>query len=426
MNTSLRAGGTRAALLPITSVATLISAHIELRALGASRFGILTLLLTITLLLPFADLGIGAAVTTAMATHARREREELLAASLRVLFAVAVAAIFVAAVLSLFDVWRRLLGLEAGEVPALNRDMLVVVTLFSVGLPLGVGARVLLGLDRFSTSIVVQALIPFLTLAIVYWFRNSHDVTPFLIAPFVGQIAASLITFGIALRLLRFPASALVARLIRSNRRPSGEIRKTAVPMMLITLGLPVALQTDRLVLSHVSTRSSLSQYAVVSMLYVPSWSIISSAGMTLWPRFARLRARGNLDERLSYDRAFRTFAGVGAVSGIGFVLLGPLITRVWAGQFGGSIFLWCAFAALLLVQAAHLPGGMYLTDPVGLRFQAMCVLAMCGVNLPLSVALAQPLGAVGPVVASTVTILCFQLTTARWLILRAGRAEVM
>jgi hypothetical protein len=82
------------------------------------------------------------------------------------------------------------------------------------------------------------------------------------------------------------------------------------------------------------------------------------------------------------------------------------------------------AFGGLLFVQAAHLPGAMFLTRPEGLRFQAWCVVGMCLVNVPLSIGLAGALGASGPVIASMVTVLVFQLLTARRLIL-VGKARL-
>src|SRR5207244_3949096 len=106
-NSMIRSGLARAVVLPITSVAALYTARIELGALGTSGFGILTLLLTITLLLPFADLGIGAAVTNAVAAHPARDRQhEVVAASLRLLLVAGVGVVAIAAGLTACNVWH--------------------------------------------------------------------------------------------------------------------------------------------------------------------------------------------------------------------------------------------------------------------------------------------------------------------------------
>ena len=424
-DTSIRAGLTRALLLPLTSLAALFVAHIEITALGASAFGVLTLLLAVTLLLPFADLGVGAAVTNAVAaSEGSRERERLIAASLRLLALVSVVVVALGAVLSATSLWNGITGVTGHEVPSLDRDMLLVMVLFGLGLPLGLGGRILLGLDRYPLFLLVQGSIPFVTLAIVYWFQGSRVMTPFLLAPFIAQDLASLVALAAGLYHLRLRTPRLWALVRASGAHAHREIRRTALPMMLITIGLPVALQTDRLVLSHVATRSDLSRYAIVSMLYVPAWSIISSAGMSLWPRFAGMRSHSEPERALEYRRVFRIFLLFGGAGGLALVALGPIVTKQWAGSSGGSLTLWCTFGFLLLVQATHLPGAMFLTQPAGLRFQAYCVTAMCAVNVPLSVGLAKAWGAAGPVMASAVTILGFQLLTARRRILRPSPGE--
>lgn len=418
--TSVRAGITRALLLPVTSAAALCSAHIELGALGRSGFGVLTLLLAITLLLPFADLGIGAAVTNSVAGRlGSAQHERIIVASLRLLTLAACTLVMVAAVLSATGLWHGIMGVASREVPSLDRDMLLVVALFGLGLPVALGGRILLGLDRYPLFLAIQATVPVMTLGIVYWFRDSRVMTPFLLAPFIAQLLASLGALGIAVRHLRLQPGHLWAPSGGPRSAAHREIRKSAIPMMLITIGLPLALQTDRLVLSHASTRSALSQYAIVAMLYVPAWSVVSSAGMSLWPKFAGMSSDSGTTQVLAYRRAFRVFVLTGGVGAIALVAFGPLVTKEWAGSSGGGLALWGGFALLLLVQASHLPGGMFLTQPAGLRFQALCVTAMCIVNVPLSVALAKAVGSAGPVLASAVTILGLQLITARRRILR-------
>jgi len=420
-SSSARAGIARALVLPVSSVAAISTAHIELGALGSTGFGLLTLMLTLTLLLPFADLGIGAAVTNAVAgTEAAARAQQIVATSLRLLVVAGGAVGALAAVLSVAGSWNGITGVSHVEAPSLGRDMLLVMALFGLGLPLSLGGRILLGLNRYAFFVVAQGLVPLATLGIVYTYRESTAMTPFLLAPFLAQLLVSLAVLGVALYLLHVKPRRFWALLRTSSPQTNREIRRTALPMLLITIGLPVALQTDRLVLSHVSTRDALSHYAIVGLLYASAWSVISSAGLTLWPKFAAMDA-ASPEHLLAYRRMFRAFFVAGAAGGIAFVVFGPLVTRVWAGSSGGSFGLWCAFALLLLVQSTHLPGGMFLTQPAGLRFQAICVTAMCAVNLPLSIALARMVGAPGPVLASVVTIVSLQLVTARVRILRTA-----
>lgn len=423
---SVRAGATRALLLPMTSAAALYTAHLELDALGASRFGVLTLLLAITLLLPFADLGVGAAVTNAVAVDSLPEARRVVAASLRLLAVASTAVVAIAAGLTASGLWSSLTGASAQEAPALGRDMFLVMALFALGLPLAVGGRILLAVDRYPLFLLFQACVPFITLGVVVSYRNSTAMTPFLLAPFAAQAAASLAGFTVACRHLRLGPLLLRKLVLTRSRRTARRIRAAAGPMLLVTIGLPLALQTDRLVLSHVSTRHALAQYAIVAILFVPSWSIISSAGLTLWPKFATAKAAISGKPVVAYRRAFMAFTAAGCVGAAAFLGFGPILTKAWAGSAGGGPLLWSAFAFLLAVQASHLPGGMFLTQPSELRFQARCIGLMCALNLPLSVGLASALGASGPVLASAVAVLGLQLVPARRRILRRPPAEVV
>lgn len=386
----------------------------------------LALLLAITLLLPFADLGIGAAVTNAVAVDSLPEARRIVAASLRLLAVAAAAVVLIAAGLTATGLWSTLTGASAQEAPALGRDMLLVMALFAAGLPLAVGGRILLAVNRYPLFLLLQGCVPFLTLGVVVWYRDSTAVTPFLLAPFAAQAAASLAAFTVACRQLRLGPRLLRDLVLTRSSRATRRIRAAAGPMLLVTIGLPLALQTDRLVLSHVSNRQALAQYAIVAILFGPSWSVISSAGLTLWPKFASAKAAVNGKPVAAYRRAFIAFTVAGCLGAGVFLGFGPILTKAWAGSTGGGPLLWSAFALLLAVQAAHLPGGMFLTQPSELRFQARCIGLMCALNLPLSVGLAKAIGASGPVLASAVTVLALQLVPARRRILRQSSAEVI
>lgn len=421
LSSPLRAGITRAILLPLTGAAALWTAHIEIAALGPRLFGVLALLLAMTLLLPFADLGVGAAVTNAVARANRRgDKHDVVTASFRLLLLVGGAIALVAGMIALAGGWAALTGISSQEAPQLDRDMFLVMLLFGLGLPLSLGGRILLGLDRYPLFLLLQASAAFGTLAIVLWYRDWETMLPFLLAPFVAQTLFMLAAFLVGCRQLGLGGRAAAAFRRRSTHAARVEIRSVAAPMLVITLALPLALQTDRLVLSHVSTRDALTEYAIVAILFAPLWSVLTSAGMTLWPRFAGLRsAAGAVAE---YRKALRMFAVAGAVGAVALALFGPLVAELWAGSTGASTTLWASFGLLMLVQAAHLPAGMFLTEPSGLRFQAVCVLAMSAVNLPLSLALAAAIGAPGPVLASALAVFILQFLPARRRIL--GRRE--
>jgi len=165
--------------------------------------------------------------------------------------------------------------------------------------------------------------------------------------------------------------------------------------------------------------------------VYVSAWSVIYSAGISLWPRFARTHAAGE-DLKLPWRQAMLGFLAAGAVVGGSLAVVLPIVVHVLSdGTVRAPALLVAGFAGLIVVQATHLPSAMLLTRPALLRFQAGCVLAMVAINIPLSWILAGAAGAAGPVIGSAVAIALAQLIPgllmARHVVnIRPGRGDAI
>src|SRR5882724_13370517 len=80
----------RLSVIPVTGLATLLTARVVVSAIGVSGYGIAALVATLPALLPSADLGVGAAVTTAVAAGGTRDDVlRVVLSSVRVLLAMA-------------------------------------------------------------------------------------------------------------------------------------------------------------------------------------------------------------------------------------------------------------------------------------------------------------------------------------------------
>jgi O-antigen/teichoic acid export membrane protein len=175
-------------------------------------------------------------------------------------------------------------------------------------------------------------------------------------------------------------------------------------------VGLPLALQSDRLVISHRLDPRTLSDYTYAAQLYTPLWSVVSVAAASLWPIFAT-RASGEAGLRRSWLTSVRLLGLAGAGLAVAYLLLANVIIAFMsAGTAHAPLSLLVSFAALLVVQSLHVGTGMLLISPRQLRFQAACVLALVITNIPLSWVLAPVMGGSGPVVASAVTVTACQL----------------
>jgi O-antigen/teichoic acid export membrane protein len=210
----------------------------------------------------------------------------------------------------------------------------------------------------------------------------------------------------------------------------------SAWPMFVQMIAFPIAMQTDRVILSHVSDVTNMARYNLGSQIFTPVWQVVAAAGAALWPVFARQRAererraaQGATVPAGTRDRAdpFR-LAGwfglaAGVVSGV-LAVASPLLSSVATGGVVTlPVALLVAFIAFMVVQAAKYPLGMYMTDDPGLRFQAAMMIAMLPVNLGLSWWLGATLGAIGPVIGSVVGVFLCQVAGPWWWIHRRERA---
>jgi O-antigen/teichoic acid export membrane protein len=221
---------------------------------------------------------------------------------------------------------------------------------------------------------------------------------------FLVAVAATVITA----RLLSpvFLAAVRASRHLRSER--GARVFHVAGPMLVIMIALPLSLQSDRLILSHVASDSALAQYNLAAQMFTPIGAVVAAAGAALWPRFAAARAMGEDSNPLPIAVVFGLLA-LPAVIGVA-LLSGVLASFASAGTIQLPSLLVGAFAVWMVMQALQYPMGVFLTDAAGLRFQAVMVAIMLPVNVAASWVLAGWLGAAGPAIASGLGIALFQV----------------
>lgn len=201
--------------------------------------------------------------------------------------------------------------------------------------------------------------------------------------------------------------------------RPGGRIAHLAGPMMVITAALPIAFQSDRLLLSHLSSLGQVAVYSVGSQLYGALLGLVGAAGMSLWPILARRRAQQPV-LRHELIRLSTVFALVGFILAIVVVATGPWVAYfVSNGEIELGYGVLVAFGLLLVVQASWFPTGMLFTDRDGLRFQAVAAVVMVVINISLSALLAYRVGAVGPIIGFVVAMVIAMWVPGVWRALR-------
>lgn len=425
------AGGARLIVLPLTGLCNLAIARVVTQAVGIDQFGVVMLVATLCQLLMFADLGTGAAVASSRAQledSSGPDRADVfrgtVLAAVRVTLCSSVVLGLGAALLGLIGAWPGLLGIpQAYLASSLNISAVLALSAFAVALPFSVGEAILRGSGRIPESVVLLGISPPAALLLTYAFREIG--VPALAYSLVLPLGALIAAVACAVRAWsvdRQAVSGLLGKLLRPRAFPGVPIAATAVPMFVVMVGLPIALQSDRVVIAHQLDATELANYSYAAQLYIPLWSIASTAALALWPRFAM----GNNDPddaRRGWLSGVAILSGLGAAMAVSFLLFASfLIGWMSAGEATPGWSLLVAFALLIFVQAAHVTTGIFLIAPEQLRFQAVCVIVLVLTNLPLSWYLTPHLGVAGPVYASAITVLVCQLIPGVWQVLRLTR----
>ena len=220
----IASGAVRALLLPVSAVLTLGTSSVLVRSVGATAYGAVIFIGTLFQLLPFADLGVGAAVTRAVAASDDPAHDPYVAAvlrrCLRVMSLSGGSLALVALLIGAFGAWGPLLGLN-GQVKHANLAATATIVIFGLALPLALGQRVLLGSGKNHLSIAAGISQPTtaLVLAVVLWTFDAPAGAFVLIYP-AGLVVSSTTTTLLARRLTG--ASHLPARSTRRASRRRG------------------------------------------------------------------------------------------------------------------------------------------------------------------------------------------------------------
>jgi O-antigen/teichoic acid export membrane protein len=410
----LKSAGTRILVLPFSAVLGVAVTRLIIQNFGRANYAQYGLLVALGSLLPFADLGMSAAIMNAVGASDRPNHDDhvrrVLITSVRVLLCSAAVILAVDLVISANGLWPTIMGdglQEQGPMVAA-----AVLGLIAITLPVAFVQRVLTGLGKNHVTIALLGLqTPVVLTVVLCMVHFGVGNGSFLAAiPYSVELVLSIAATWWAARLIHPAIGAALRQVPRWRKVKGGKVMDVAWPMLIQMVALPVAMQSDRLVLSHVTTSANLAEYNLAAQMYLPVWQVVTAAGVALWPIFARARARGTQrsNSPMHLSGGFAT-AAAGVCLLISFV--SPWLAQLASnGEITVSKGLLVAFSIFMVCQAAKYPLGMFMTDAAGLRFQAVMILIMVPINLGISIVLAQRLGPAGPIIGSTVGVFFFQL----------------
>ena len=395
---------------PLVAVFGLANTALVIRETGAEVYGLVSLVSTLTLLLPFLDFGVGATVTNASARLSRSEPRlshsaNVIRRGYRVLFQVAAGLVLLALCVMATDGWSYLVGFSSG--PADRWAITVAACVLALTIPGNLAIRLLIGIDHNPAATVVTMSGPAFGFAITV-VLSQFDVSGiwYALSSLGGLLISLCLGTVVALRLSGLGSSAFAS--LEPDVAKRGLLAGSGW-LFIAAVGVPVGLQTGRLVLAHLSTPLQVAQYSLMAQIYAMCWMVLATTGFASWPIF--VRRRGATAETLRiWTRLTATLVVVAIVEASAMIVLGPWATRLLSGgQINGDRGLALAFGALLVAQAAYFSTQMLLTGPKEARWLAVSAVAMAVVSVGGALVVASTTGAEGVVYTAAAGVIAAQ-----------------
>jgi O-antigen/teichoic acid export membrane protein len=395
---------------PVVAGLSLVNTMIIARETGAEVFGLVSLVATMALFYPFADLGIGATVLSASAELSGPSRNpdaaNIVRRAYHVLLALAATLVVLALCVMALNGWTVLIGFSSG--PNDRWAITVAACIFALTIPGGLGLRILIGIDRNPLATVVLMSGPAFALGLTLaLYTMGVDGIWYAVSALGGLLVSEVVGTVLGLRLsgLGWSAFGAVTKTQNGTRLLAGSLW-----LFIVGAGMPVSLQAARFLLSHLSTPVQLSQYGLMAQIYGLCVTVLSTAGYAYWPIFVKRRGATEETVRMWW-RLTAMLTAIAVVVALALWLLGPWAATIMSGgRIEVSALLALGFGALLTAQTAHLPSNVLLTRPNEARWQALWTLAMAAISIGLGAAAATQYGAVGVVYASAAAIFIAQV----------------
>lgn len=413
---------TKVAVMGISGLLGILTSQLIIAHFGTDVYAQYGLLSSIPGLLPFADLGIAAVVINAVAGSSTPKSDEYvrgaILTALRILLVSGFIFVIVSIAIYWLGWWPAILG--NGLLPGDGAvAACVCLALFGLALPLSIGQRILVGMERTNVQVMSQIVVaPVILMAVLITVGIAAPAGSFLATfSYIANALNSLICLIIAGRLISPQLMSAIRAVPRIKRFPGVRAAHLAWPMLLQMIALPVAMQTDRLLLSHLTTGGELAQYNLGSQLYGIVIQTVAAAGIAFWPIYAKARSASRIESPLVPTLWFATG---GLTLGIVLAVLSPLVVDfISGGKIQLDAWLIAGFVVFVGLQAAKYPVGMYMTDHQGLRFQTIPIFIMVPLNLGLSWWLIGLVGAGGPIIGSAIAVALCQVGPNIWYVKR-------
>lgn len=391
------------------------AARLVLGVAGTEQYALMTMLVALPSLITFSDLGTGAVVVNSIATATDVRNNEYL--ERQVTTVVRVILIFVAAVALVSSIllvtggWRFVLGAAYIDKNSSTAAWLCALVYCGTA-SLGIWQRTLLGLGKNPTIILLQGIISPLSLLMVWLTLTTRDPEfySFLaLSTFVATFATATLGIIIADRYTAPLLREVARRVFHPRKFPGVRVMNVGWPMLIQLLSAPLSIALPRYIMAQSVGPVELAQYALAGQVFFALQALVSAAGVSLWPSFARARAS---KAQVRGPHLLSVIFGLAAVlATVTMIAIGPwFFAIVSSNKVEVPTSLILAFGTMVLLQAIVYPLGMFIMDPPGIRFQVIPALAMTLSTVGLSAISTPHLGVLGPSLSNAASVCLFQV----------------
>ena len=396
-------------------IAQLVAIGVAARTLDTADLGVLVTLTAVSGILGFFDLGIGnAAITEFARLHSKGDE-----GALRRSIAAVLCTLGLLGVLLVVGAVGMVLLLP---MTAVNRALVLFVLISACAMPASLGARLALGQQNGRQNNLVMVVASASVLAAAFISSVLHADLFVHVLIFIG---------------LPVLANGMQTLLLLSGRlQPlwSGvticEIRR------LVRLGLPfaglalagaAAYQSDALIVATVLGPAAAVGFGMLMRMFNGLTVLFMGGLQQMWASTAHALEAGDYHwVTKTFRRTFAVTMGLYVAADVALLLLAPWIVHLWSDeQASVSRLLVLVFIVWNTYSFAMSQCSMLLNGAGAVLGQAVLVLAMAVINVPLSIGLASAWGAAGPLAGSTIShvlIVGGPLALWTWRLLSRGR----
>lgn len=401
----------RFAILPLSAVCAVLTARITILSTGVEAYGYVNTVAMLFLIIPFADLGVGATVSNTVARrHAVPEGRAVMYRAILSSTRILIFVCFTLTVAILFLVFSETLGkwLDLPQHVALkgNTPIFLALFAFACSIPVSIGQRMLIGSGNNTLLAFSSLLAPITTLT--YSYLCSLIERPplyFAVGPALGIFLTNLFATWCATRILGISATEICFDVLRIKTHRGASVMDTAWPMCITGTAFTVIFFSHRLLLAKFSDATELATYALSVQLFFPAWSVIYMSGTILWSEFA-----GNKNNFQTWVQANTVLVAVSLCGAIGLYLVGPPVVRIMSpGNEHASGTVLLAFGVLLLVMGLDMTQTMLLVSAPELRIRAYWAVGVIAVFATLCVPAIRTGGGEGIIWLTAATFFAFQ-----------------